>query len=208
MIFKKNSVLSRIMSKKEGNDMEDQQYISIKEFASVVGISQQAVYKRLNHKNDNLLKYFNVINGKKMLEVSALEDLYGISYETFLNQHFKQVVEQNKPVENDLEQDRTQELIDLLRKQVQDKDAEIEILRREREADREKIEKLEDSLLKYIDQEQKIRAMALTDQKQETAGDQNTVKPMQSAEKEQEYSLFEPERPSIWERIRQFFKGV
>lgn len=188
--------------------MEDQQYISIKEFASVVGISQQAVYKRLNHKNDNLLKYFNVINGKKMLEVSALEDLYGISYETFLNQHFKQVVEQNKPVENDLEQDRTQELIDLLRKQVQDKDAEIEILRREREADREKIEKLEDSLLKYIDQEQKIRAMALTDQKQETAGDQNTVKPMQSAEKEQEYSLFEPERPSIWERIRQFFKGV
>ena len=198
------------MSKKEGNDMEDQQYISIKEFASAAGISQQAVYKRLNHKNDNLLKYFNVINGKKMLKINALEDLYGISYETFLNQHFKQVVEQNKPVENDLEQDRTQELIDLLRKQVQDKDAEIEILRREREADREKIEKLEDSLLKYIDQEQKIRAMALTDQKKETAGDQNTVKPMQSEEKEkeQEYNLFEPEHPSIWERIRQFFKGV
>lgn len=206
----KNSALSRIMSKKEGNDMDDQQYISVKEFASVAGISQQAVYKRLNHKNDNLLKYCNVINGKKMLKINALEDLYGISYETFLNQHFKQVVEQNKPVENDLEQDRTQELIDLLRKQVQDKDAEIEILRKERESDREKIEKLEDSLLKYIDQEQKIRAMALTDQKQETAGDQNTVKPMQSEEKEkeQEYNLFEPEQPSIWERIRQFFKGV
>lgn len=206
----KNSALSRIMSKKEGNDMDDQQYISVKEFASVAGISQQAVYKRLNHKNDNLLKYCNVINGKKMLKINALEDLYGISYETFLNQHFKQVVEQNKPVENDLEQDRTQELIDLLRKQVQDKDAEIEILRKERESDREKIEKLEDSLLKYIDQEQKIRAMALTDQKQETAGEQNTVKPMQSEEKEkeQEYNLFEPEQPSIWERIRQFFKGV
>lgn len=186
--------------------MENQQYISIKEFASAAGISQQAVYKRLNHKNDNLLKYFNVINGKKMLKINALEDLYGISYETFLNQHFKQVVEQNKPVENDLEQDRTQELIDLLRKQVQDKDAEIEILRREREADREKIEKLEDSLLKYIDQEQKIRAMALTDQKQETAGDQNTVKPMQSEEKEQEYNLFEPEQTSIWERMKKFFK--
>lgn len=188
--------------------MENQQSISIKEFASVAGISQQAVYKRLNHKNDNLLKYYNVINGKKMLKINALEDLYGISYETFLNQHFKQVVEQNKPVENDLEQDRTQELIDLLRKQVQDKDAEIEILRKERESDKKKIEKLEDSLFKYIDQEQKIRAMALTDQKQETAGDQNTVKPMQSEEKEKEpeYNLFEPEKTSIFERVKKFFK--
>lgn len=168
--------------------MENQQYISIKEFASVAGISQQAVYKRLNHKNDNLLKYCNVINGKKMLKINALEDLYGISCETFLNQHFKQVVEQNKPVENDLEQDRTQELIDLLRKQVQDKDAEIEILRSEREADREKIEKLEDSLLKYIDQEQKIRAMALTDQRPEN----------QTEEKEQD-------RLSIWQKIKNFF---
>lgn len=188
--------------------MENQQSISIKEFASVAGISQQAVYKRLNHKNDNLLKYCNVINGKKMLKINALEDLYGISYETFLNQHFKQVVEQNKPVENDLEQDRTQELIDLLRKQAQDKDAEIEILRKERESDKKKIEKLEDSLFKYIDQEQKIRAMALTDQKQETAGDQNTVKPMQSEEKEKEpeYNLFEPEKTSIFERVKKFFK--
>ena len=188
--------------------MENQQSISIKEFASVAGISQQAVYKRLNHKNDNLLKYCNVINGKKMLKINALEDLYGISYETFLNQHFKQVVEQNKPVENDLEQGRTQELIDLLRKQVQDKDAEIEILRKERESDKKKIEKLEDSLFKYIDQEQKIRAMALTDQKQETAGDQNTVKPMQSEEKEKEpeYNLFEPEKTSIFERVKKFFK--
>lgn len=196
--------------------MENQQYISIKEFASAAGISQQAVYKRLNRKNDNLLKYCNVINGKKMLKINALEDLYGISYETFLNQHFKQVVEQNKPVENDLEQDRTQELIDLLRKQVQDKDAEIEILRRERETDREKIEKLEDSLLKYIDQEQKIRAMALTDQKQEPVGDSEVeqVKPVQSQppekqaeEKEQEYNLFDPEQVSIWERVKNFFKG-
>ena len=195
------------MSKKEGNDMDDQQYITVKEFASVAGISQQAVYKRLNHKNDNLLKYCNVINGKKMLKINALEDLYGISYETFLNQHFKQVVEQNKPVENDLEQDRTQELIDLLRKQVQDKDAEIEILRSEREADREKIEKLEDSLLKYIDQEQKIRAMALTDQKQEPVGDSEVeqVKPVQSQEPEKRAE--ESEQESIWERVKKFFKG-
>ena len=188
--------------------MADQQYISVKEFAQRAGISQQSVYQRLNKKNNKLCKYMKVVNGKKIIDIQALRDLYSIGLNNEIEQpdndkELKQVVKQ-------VEQDRTQELIDELRLKLREKDDLIQWLREEHEADRKKIDELDRRLSTLLDQEQKLRAMALTDQKSEPAGDQNTVKPMQSEEKEkeQEYNLFEPEQPSIWERIRQFFKGV
>lgn len=48
----------------------DQQYISIKEFASRAGISTQAVYKKLNK---GLQPYLKVVDGKKMLNIKGLE---------------------------------------------------------------------------------------------------------------------------------------
>lgn len=44
-------------------------YITIKEFAAAAGISQQAVYKQLKNK---LKPYLKTVEGKKMLEKSAL----------------------------------------------------------------------------------------------------------------------------------------
>lgn len=46
------------------------EYISIKEFAELAGVSQQAIYKQLNNK---LKTYLKVVDGKKSLEKSALE---------------------------------------------------------------------------------------------------------------------------------------
>ena len=46
------------------------EYISIKEFAELAGVSQQAIYKQLNNK---LKPYLKVVEGKKTLEKSALE---------------------------------------------------------------------------------------------------------------------------------------
>lgn len=48
----------------------EKEYLSIKEFATAVGISQQAVYKQLNNK---LKEYLKVVDGKKMLNIKALE---------------------------------------------------------------------------------------------------------------------------------------
>ena len=45
-------------------------YISIKEFANLVGVSQQVIYKQLNNK---LKPYLKVVESKKMLDKSALE---------------------------------------------------------------------------------------------------------------------------------------
>lgn len=49
----------------------DKQYISIKEFAERVGKSQQAIYKQLNNK---LKKYVKVVENKKYLHISALDE--------------------------------------------------------------------------------------------------------------------------------------
>lgn len=47
----------------------EKEYISIKEFAAAVGVSQQAIYKQLNNK---LQPYLKVIDKKKMLDKSAI----------------------------------------------------------------------------------------------------------------------------------------
>lgn len=46
----------------------EKEYLSIKEFASAVGVSQQAIYKQLNNK---LKDYLKIVEGKKMLDKSA-----------------------------------------------------------------------------------------------------------------------------------------
>lgn len=51
------------------------EYISIPEFAKLAGISHQAVYKQLRNK---LQPYLQEVEGKKMLSISALHDVYGI----------------------------------------------------------------------------------------------------------------------------------
>lgn len=48
----------------------EKEYLSIKEFAAAVGVSQQAIYKQLNNK---LKPYLKVVDNKKMLKKSALE---------------------------------------------------------------------------------------------------------------------------------------
>ena len=47
------------------------EYLSIKDFAKRAGVSQQAIYKQLNNK---LKKYVKVVENKKYLHISALDE--------------------------------------------------------------------------------------------------------------------------------------
>ena len=205
----KNSVLSRIMSKKEGNNMADQQYITVKEFAQRAGVSIQSVYQSLNKR---LKPYFKVINGRKMLDIKALGDIYGIPHIEKDEQGIKQDYKDNDKL-----------LINLLMEQIKVKDKEIadlhELLNHEQQLfmiAQNKITLLEQKQAENEESQAKPEDHRQADP--ESAGDQNTVeqvKPVQSQapekqseEKEQEYNLFEPEQTSIWERIKNFFKGV
>ena len=61
---------------KRGSAEMDKKFISIKDFAEKVGISVQAVYKRINNKNDKIQPYLNRFNGKLFVSNIAIEELY------------------------------------------------------------------------------------------------------------------------------------
>lgn len=99
-------------------------YLSIKDFAIAVGISRQAVYKQLNNK---LQPYLKVVDGKKMIEKSA--------FVLFEKQDDVKQVEQQR--DNQL----TEKLIDMLQKELDEKNQQIAELQR------------------LLDQAQKLNAM-------------------------------------------------
>lgn len=87
------------------------EYISIKEFAETVGMTQQGVYKQLNKK---LKPYLKVVNNKKMLDKTALE--------LFKSDHGSQQVEQ--PL-NQVEQQLNNKLIEMLQTELDRKNEQI-----------------------------------------------------------------------------------
>lgn len=80
------------------------EWISVKEFAERAGVSVQAVYKQLNKR---LKPYLTVMNGTKMLNIKALEEVYGKTEdepikpkvdERLLNQLIAQLEEKDRQI--------------------------------------------------------------------------------------------------------------
>ena len=87
--------------------MNEKDYLTVKEFAKEVNISVQAVYQRLNK---DLKEYFKIINGKKMINVLAIE-LFS----------FKEVEQEfNDSLTNSLK-----DSLKLMEKQLEEKDNQI-----------------------------------------------------------------------------------
>lgn len=85
------------------------QYISVKEFSERAGISVQAVYKQLNKR---LKPYLTMVDGIRMLDIKALEEVYG------------------KSVEHKVEQKVDEKLLNQLIAQLEEKDRQINELHR------------------------------------------------------------------------------
>lgn len=85
------------------------QYISVKEFSERAGISVQAVYKQLNKR---LKPYLTMVDGIRMLDIRALEEVYG------------------KSAEHKVEQKVDEKLLNQLIAQLEEKDRQINELHR------------------------------------------------------------------------------
>lgn len=143
---------------------QDQEYISIAEFAERVGVSKQAVYQRLNK---SLKAYVKDISGKKSINIRALEDLYGKDSCSRLEQDIQG---EFKGVEQDIDQEKEvqliNKLIDTLQEELKSKDEQIKekdlqikelhnLLDQQQQLtalDRKKIVELEDRLANASDQ--------------------------------------------------------
>lgn len=90
-------------------EINEQEYIGIAEFAKRVNVSKQAVYQQLDKK---LKAYLIVDNGIKKLNTRAISEVYGKI--------------ENQENSKEIEQDLTKALIDSLSKQLIEKDKQID----------------------------------------------------------------------------------
>lgn len=89
-------------------EINEQEYIGISEFAKRVNVSKQAVYQQLNKK---LKAYLIVENGTKKLNTRAISEVYGKT--------------ENQENNKEIGQDLTKTLIDSLTNQLAEKDKQL-----------------------------------------------------------------------------------
>lgn len=158
--------------------MSQDHYLSIKDFAQAAGVSVQSVYKRLNQVENHLNQYLNLIDGKKMLDVKALKDLYGVEVEQPVEQPLNQSCQPDST--SDIAIKALSQQLEVLQDQLKSKDQQIEELN----------QRLKESM-QLLDQQQKLTAIA--EQKV-------MMLEQQSADREEDPK--EPEsKKSWWKRI-------
>lgn len=97
--------------------MENKELLTVSEFAEIVGISKQAVYKQLNNK---LKPFINLVENKKYIHRKGLE----VFQSTESTNHSTNFQSTNQPTFNQVE-------TDFLIKQIEEKDKTIEFQRAE-----------------------------------------------------------------------------
>lgn len=162
---------------------QDQEYISIAEFAERAGVSKQAVYQRLNK---SLKAYVKAVDGKKSINIRALEDLYGKDSCSRLEQDIQG---EFKGVEQGIDQEKEAQLINTLIYTLQDE------LKSKDEQLREKDLQIKE-LHNLLDQQQKLTAM---DRQRITELEDKLVNvPDQSADEAEETTTIQKKWWQFW----------
>lgn len=120
------------------------EYLSIKDFAEKAGVSQQSLYKRLNKLNNQLNNYVKVVEKQKMIDIRALQEVYGVEVEQPIQSNIQPVEQPIQPLlkEGIKEKD---DLIKFLKDQLNTKDMQIENL-----------QATNDNLIKQMEEKDKL----------------------------------------------------
>lgn len=143
-----------------------EEYISIREFSDRANVSVQSIYKRLNGVDNPLNRYVKLIDNQKMLNIQALQEIYGIEVEQPIQPKYSTYSTEkvSKEVENFggkefVEIQHELELKELENKHLKEK---IDFLESEKKEWKEHIEwlnsRLEESH-KLLDQQQQLCAI-------------------------------------------------
>lgn len=165
--------------------MVENQYISVKEFAKRAGKSVQAIYKGLNNR---LNQYVKLVDNQKMLDIRALQEVYGIEVEQPIQPEL--TTNSTEESTNDTVIDTLLEQIEILRNELDVKNEQI------REKDKQLNEKdnqmaalnkrLEESH-RLLDQSQQLQAMEkkiqVLEDKKEDIVEHGAVEPEQEKKK-------------------------
>ena len=92
----------------------DKEFLSIKDFADKVGVSVQAIYKRVNNENDKIQPYLRKVKGKVCVDNKAIEELFKTNN---LNQELNQVEKVYK-IPGEYNQEGFYKVLDVLNEQI------------------------------------------------------------------------------------------
>ena len=155
--------------------MEQDELLTIQEFAKKAGVSVQAVYKRLNN---SLNPYIQLVEGRKMLKSSALFEIYGIEVVQPIQPSIQPIQPSIQPIQPSIqpgseEKTVTPEVI-FLRKQVEQLQAELL-------AERQHSRELAEKIVVLADQSQKLQLAQMSQQLMDGSdGTTGTAKPERS----------------------------
>lgn len=128
----------------------EKDYISIKEFADLAGVSAQSIYQRIRKKHNPIQAYLKEVDSKTLIRKTALKDLYS-----------------NEGKQEEA-QSPTERILDILEKQLAEKDRQLQ----EKDKQIESLLKSLDDTQRLLDQQQKLKAIEtqlLIDKQEEKA---------------------------------------
>ena len=103
----------------------EERYYSILEFAELVNVSVQSIYKRLKKEDNIIHKYVKIKNGKKVISGEAVEIYNKDEYE------YEDITEQKETEEAEEKENTYNQIIEIYQKQIELLTAEIEIKNRQ-----------------------------------------------------------------------------
>ena len=103
----------------------EERYYSILEFAELVNVSVQSIYKRLKKEDNIIHKYVKIKNGKKVISGEAVEIYNKDEYE------YEDITEQEETEEAEEKENTYNQIIEIYQKQIELLTAEIEIKNRQ-----------------------------------------------------------------------------
>lgn len=120
----------------KGGKRLENKYLSVAEFAAAAGVTQQSVYKRLNKKNDELQPFVKEQNGKRVISAAAITAIY------------KKPLQQEQPPTEQKEESSLDKIIDILQQQIEaqrkdiaEKNLQIERLSSQLEKEQESLQR-------------------------------------------------------------------
>lgn len=138
------------------------EYLSIKDFAKRAGVSQQAIYKQVERKLNN---YVKMVENQKMIDIRALQEVYGVEVEQPIQPKIEPVEQPIQPI--------LQATIESLSKELERKSEELQakdkqyadlkatndkLINQMEEKDKQHHDEIV-NLQKLLDQEQQLNAM-------------------------------------------------
>lgn len=132
-------------------------YLSIKEFSEKANVSIQSVYKRLRKENDPLHEFIKIKDGKKVISIIAIDEIYKNGYDEYEEIDSEEI--ENTETEES-------EIIKLLKAQVEEQRKEIEFKNKQIEELNEQLKASSERETNYqtlLNQQQQLTAIANTE---------------------------------------------